>query len=132
MAVVVLPSKYPITRFAPTPTGGGPEVPTQAGKPSILPLSYALSSGLSLWPWSLFSACDGERRKGFDAPPPFSLPLFGAAGLALGLLLSRSTPASGPKWLLTSSGLTRLLTFGVSSLATNLVSPERFCAFGEV
>src|ERR1700730_9325665 len=118
MAVVVLPSKYPITRFAPTPTGGGPEVPTQAGKPSILALSYALSSGLSLWPWSLVSACDGDRRNGFDAPPPFSLPLFGAAGLALGLALSRSSPASGTKWLLTSRGTARLLTCGVSLFAT--------------
>src|SRR6202043_1921970 len=93
---------YPITRFAPTPTGGGPEVPTQAGKPSILPLSYALSSGLSLGPWSLVSACDGERRNGFDAPPAFCLPLFGAVGLLFGLLWMRSRPESGAKWLLTS------------------------------
>src|ERR1700730_12783096 len=117
MAVVVLPSKYPITRFAPTPTGGGPEVPTQAGKPSILPLSYALSSGLSLWPWSAVSACDGARRNGLDAAVAFCLPLFGAVGLLLGLSWMRSTPASGAKWLSTSSGVTRLLGVGVSFFA---------------
>src|ERR1700730_14003033 len=98
MAVTVLPSKYPITSalLLGRPAGGGPAVPTQAGKPSILPLSYALSSGLSLWPWSLVSACDGDRRNGFEAAVPFCLPLFGAAALLFGLWLSRSMPASGP------------------------------------
>src|SRR6202171_4750689 len=115
------------------PVGGGPAVPTNAGKPSISPLLYALSSGLSLCPWSAVSACDGDSRNGFDAPVPLVLLLLGAAGalgLLLGLWFRRSTPTSGPKLWFTSSGLARLLTFGVCEDAVNGVSPERFMAFG--
>src|SRR6266851_7221403 len=105
------------------PVGGGPAVPTNAGKPSISPLLYALSSGLSLCPWSAVSACDGDSRNGFDAPVPLVLLLLGAAGalgLLLGLWLTRSTPASGLKWLLTSSGVSNVLMLvGVSRLAWN-------------
>src|ERR1700682_6193041 len=115
------------------PVGGGPAVPTNAGKPSISPLLYAPSSGLSLCPWSAVSACDGDSRNGFDAPASLVLALSGGRGtfgLLLGLLLRRSKPASGPKLLFTSSGLTRLLTFGVCCDAMNGVSPDRFKAFG--
>src|ERR1700676_4151881 len=115
------------------PVGGGPAVPTNAGKPSISPLLYALSSGLSLWPWSAVSACDGDSRNGFDAPAPLVLALSGGSGtlgLLLGLWLRRSTPVSGPKLLFTSSGLARLLTVGVRGDAVNGVSPDRFMAFG--
>src|SRR6266481_7042239 len=100
------------------PAGGGPAVPTNLGNRSIWPLSYALSSGLSLWPWSAVSACAGDNRNGLTAPEPL-------AGLFLfGLLLSRSTPPpSGAKWLLTSSGVARLLTTGVFFVALNGVSP---------
>src|SRR5258708_21889436 len=96
------------------PVGGGPAVPTNAGKPSISPLLYALSSGLSLCPWSAVSACDGDSRNGFDAPVPLVLLLLGAAGglgLLFGLWVSRSTPPNGPKIWFTSSGLAEVLTF---------------------
>src|SRR5258708_39839056 len=95
------------------PVGGGPAVPTNAGKPSISPLLYALSSGLSLCPWSAVSACDGDSRNGFDAPVPLVLLLLGAAG-GLGLLfwfwLWRGTPSRGPRLWLSLGGLTRRLS----------------------
>src|ERR1700682_4544108 len=115
------------------PGGGGPAAPTNVGETSISPLLYELSSVLSLCPWSAVSAWDGDSRNGFDAPVPLVLLLLGAAGalgLLLGLWLNRSTPASGPKLWFTSSGLTRLLTFGVCCDAANGVSPARFMAFG--
>src|SRR5260370_18021585 len=105
------------------PVGGGPAVPTNAGKPSISPLLYALSSGLSLCPWSAVSACDGDSRNGFDAPVPLVLLLLGAAGglgLWLGLWWCRATPPRGPQLLLRSGGVAR-----VFALACVWVPPHR-------
>ncbi len=84
-------------------------------------------------PWSAVSACAGDSRNGFAAAEPFFGLEVGAAGLlglAFGLLLSRSRPASGLKSWSTSSGVTRLLTRGVRSEALNGVSPDRFLGLG--
>src|ERR1035438_3852744 len=61
--------------------GGGPAVPVEPGNWSILPLSYAICSGLGAWFWSAVAACDGAKRKGLAALVPLK-----AAPLPLGPL----------------------------------------------
>ena len=56
----------------------------------------------------------------------------GALGLLFGLWLMRSTPVSGLKPWLTSSGVSRLLLIGVRFDALNGISPGLFCARGYV
>src|SRR5580700_1739741 len=75
--------------------GGGPAVPVEPGNWSILPLSYAICSGLGAWFWSAVAACDGARRKGLAALVPLNvapLPLG-----PLGLFASKFSVNSGMK-----------------------------------
>ena len=62
------------------------------------------------------------------------LPLLGATGafgFAFGLLLIRSTPTSGLKSRVVSSGVSSvLMPFGVRADGLNGVSPEKFAANG--